>query len=160
MRRAVRETDARLTLWRAQPMSAYLAGPLARPRLSAMLFSAFAIVALLLAAIGLYGVVASAVRAQTRVIGIRTALGATPQTLRREVLRQALAVAGTGALAGAIGALVTTRALRSLLFEVSPADPIALLGACGVLIVVALIAADVPARRAAKVDPMVALRYE
>ena len=69
-------------------------------------------------------------------------------------------MAGTGALAGAIGALVTTRALRSLLFEVSPADPIALLGACGVLIVVALIAADVPARRAAKVDPMVALRYE
>src|SRR5256886_13758269 len=103
MRRAVRETDARLTLWRAQSMNAYLAGPLARPRLSAVLFSAFAIVALLLGAIGLYGVVASAVRAQTRVIGIRTALGATPQRLRREVLGQALAVAGTGALAGGGG---------------------------------------------------------
>jgi len=117
-------------------------------------------VALLLAAVGLYGVVASAVRAQTRVIGIRTALGATPQRLRREVLGQALAVAGAGALAGAIGALVATQALRSLLFEVSPADPIALLGACGVLLVVALIAADLPARRAAMVDPVVALRYE
>jgi ABC-type antimicrobial peptide transport system permease subunit len=106
-----------------------------------------------LAAIGLYGVMASLVREQTRDIGVRMALGATPERLRREVLTRALAVSASGAAFGLLGALITSRFLRSLLFEISPADPIALGGACVTLLCVAVIAAYIPARYASRVDP-------
>ena len=141
-------------------MDQVIAPQLAQPRLNALLLSAFAFAAVLLAAIGLYGIMASAVSQQTRELGVRLALGATPDRLRAMILRQALTVAAAGALAGLLGALAGSRLLTTMLFEVSPTDPVALLGACWLLIAVALLAAYIPARRATKVDPMVALRYE
>ena len=141
-------------------MDDVIAPQLVQPRLNALLLSAFAFAAVLLAAIGLYGIMASAVSQQSRELGVRLALGATPDRLRAMILRQALTVAAAGALAGLLAALAGSRLLTTMLFEVSPTDPVALLGACGLLLAVALLAAYVPARRATKVDPMVALRYE
>lgn len=160
IRRELRAVEPRLALWYIEPMDDLLAAPLAQPRMSALLMSAFGGAALLLAAIGLYGLMASVVREQTREIGIRMALGAAPERLRREVLRQALVVSGVGAAVGVVVALATSRLLAALLFEVSPTDPVALVVACVVLMTVALLAAYVPARWATKVDPASALRAD
>jgi len=160
IRNAVQAVDPDAGLVDARTMDQVIAPQLAQPRLNALLLSAFAFAAVLLAAIGLYGIMASAVSHQTRELGVRLALGATPDRLRAMILGQAVTVAGTGALAGLLGALAGSRLITTMLFEVSPTDPLALLGACGLLLAVALLAAYVPARRATKVDPMVALRYE
>lgn len=160
VRREVRAFDSAFQVWRAGTMDEYLAGPLAQPRLSALLLSGFALAALLLAAIGLFGVMASAVRERTRDLGIRMALGARPEQLRGEVLRDALRLSGLGLAAGLVAALLATRALRALLFEVSPWDPLTLLGVCLILLAVAALAAYLPARRATRVDPVDALRAE
>jgi len=116
--------------------------------------------ALLLAGIGLFGVMASVVRDQTREFGIRIALGATPSQVRRQVLIGASYMAGIGVLAGFVVALGTSRLLSSLLFRVSPADPVALGAACAVLLGVATLAAYLPARRATAIDPVQALRAD
>jgi predicted permease len=160
LRREARVVDPQLMLWYVHPMDDLLAKPLARPRMSAVLMSMFAAAALLLAAIGLYGLMASVVRERTREIGIRMALGAAPERLRRDVLSQALVVSGSGALVGLVATLVASRVLASMLFEVTPTDPLALIGACVVLLVVVVIAAYVPARWATKVDPARALRAD
>jgi len=160
IRQAIHEVDPELNLWHPQTMEDYLAGPMARPRTSAILLSGFALVALFLAAIGLYGVLASAVGERTRELGIRSALGATPARLRWEVLGQAFAVCGVGLAAGVAGALAASRLLTALLYEVSPTDPAALLGACALLFGVAVVAAYLPARRATRIDPVRALRAE
>jgi predicted permease len=160
LRREARAVDPQLMLWYVHPMDDLLAKPLARPRMSAVLMSMFAAAALLLAAIGLYGLMASVVRERTREIGIRMALGAAPERLRRDVLSQALVVSGSGALVGLVATLVASRVLASMLFEVTPTDPVALIGACVVLLVVVVIAAYVPARWATKVDPARALRAD
>ncbi len=160
IRNAVQVVDPDAALVEARTMDQVIAPQIAQPRLNALLLSAFAFAAVLLAAIGLYGIMASAVSHQTRELGVRPALGATPDRLRAMILGQALTVAGAGALAGLLGALAGSRLLRTMLFEVSPTDPVALLGAGGLLLAVALLAAYIPARRATKVDPMVALRYE
>jgi putative ABC transport system permease protein len=160
LRRATHDVSPVVTLWQADPMDELLGAPLAQPRLSAALLGAFALVSALLAAIGLYGVMASVVRASTRELGVRAALGASPERLRLGVLRQALAVVGLGTAAGLLGALAVSRLMASLLFEVSPADPVSLLGAAALLMVVALIAAYGPARSATRVDPVTALRAD
>jgi putative ABC transport system permease protein len=160
IRRAIQTADPRATVWRARTMDDLLTEPLAQPRLSAVLMSGFGLVALLLAAIGLYGIMASAVREQTREIGVRMALGATPDRVRQDVLRRALGVAAAGTAVGIVGALATSRILGSLLFEVSPTDPIALSGACVVLLAVAAVAAYIPARRATTIQPASALRAD
>ena len=160
IRKAVQAVDPDAALVEARTMDEVIAPQLAQPRLNALLLSAFAFAAVLLAAIGLYGIMASAVSHQTRELGVRLALGATPDRLRAMILRQAWTVAGAGALTGLLGALAGSRLITSMLFEVTPTDPLALLGACGLLLAVALLAAYIPARRATRVDPMVALRYE
>jgi putative ABC transport system permease protein len=160
IRRELRAVDPALALWYAKPMDELLAAPLAQPRMSALLMSAFGAAALLLAAIGLYGLMASLVREQTRELGIRMALGAAPERLRRAVLGHALMISGGGALVGLVATFATSRLLGKLLFEVSPADPLALIGACVVLLTVVLAAAYVPARWATKVDPASALRAD
>ncbi|HTA74528.1 MAG TPA: ABC transporter permease [Gemmatimonadaceae bacterium] len=160
VRRAIADADPSLTLWSVQTMDQYLDEPLAEPRLSSLLLSAFGLVALALAAIGLYGIMASAVREQTRDIGVRMALGATPGRVRADVLRRALLVCLGGAAVGIALAVAASRVLASLLFEVSPTDPVALFGACGVLLVVAAIAAYLPASHASRVDPARALQGE
>ncbi|MDB4877963.1 MAG: permease [Gemmatimonadetes bacterium] len=160
MRRALHDADPTLTLSNLRSMDELLSGPLAEPRLSALLLSAFGMVALVLAAVGLYGVVASGVREQTREIGIRIALGATPTRIRDAIMRRAVVVAGAGACVGLALALMTTRLLRSLLFEVSPTDPLTLGAVWAALIAVALLAAYLPAQRATRIDPVQALRAD
>ena len=160
LRRAGQEVDPDLQLWSPRTMDETLAGPLAQPKLSALLMSTFGIVALFLAATGLYGVMSSLVRDQTREIGVRIALGASAGRVRRDVLGRATRVVGAGAMIGLVVALATSRLLSALLFEVSPTDPIALGGACIVLLGVGAIAAYLPARRATRIDPAVALRAE
>jgi putative ABC transport system permease protein len=160
LRRATREVNPVFSLWDARPMDELLAAPLAQPRLGALLLGGFAFVSMLLAAIGLYGVMASSVRASTRELGVRAALGASPERLRRGVLAQAMVVAGAGAVVGLAVALATSRLLSTLLFEVSPGDPVSLVGAAAVLMLVALMAAYLPARRATRIDPVEALRVD
>jgi predicted permease len=160
IRRAVNEVDPEVVVWSARTMDEYLDKPLAEPRMSALVISTFGLVALFLAAIGLYGVMASAVREQTRDIGVRMALGATAHQVRREVLQRAMAVLGAGAIVGMFGAVVAARVSASLLFEVQPTDPVSLAGACAVLFAVASVAAYVPAHRASRVDPARALQAE
>ena len=160
LRKAGIDADPGTVLWHVQTMDQALDEPLAQPRLGTFLMSSFGLVALLLAAIGLYGVMASLVRDQTREIGIRMALGATPSTVRTDVLRRAAIVLGAGAGVGLIAALATSRVFSSLLYQIGPTDPIALVGACVVLLAVAGLASYLPARRATKIDPVQALRAD
>ncbi|MQA91563.1 MAG: FtsX-like permease family protein [Gemmatimonas sp.] len=160
MRQTVRDFDSQSDVRKAGTIDDYLGGPLSQPRLSALLLSSFGTIAVLLAAIGLYGVMALAVRERTHDLGVRAALGATPARLRRDVLRDALAVTTVGAVAGLGGALVGSRLLAALLFEVSPVDPVTLVGVSAVFPAVAAIAAYFPARRATRVDPVQALRAD
>jgi len=160
LRAAIAEVAPTTQLYDVRSMDDVLAPSLAEPRLGTMLMTSFGLVALLLAAIGLYGVMASLVRDQTREIGIRIALGASIGRVRAEVLGRAGIVAGVGAIVGLTGALATSRVLSALLFQVSPSDPVSLGGACLVLLLVSALAAYVPARRATRVDPVQALRAE
>ena len=160
IRSSIREADPDAVILEAKTMDEYLAKPLSQPRMSALLLSTFGLVALALAAIGLYGVMASAVREQTRDIGVRMALGATPHQVQSEVLRRAMLVSVAGAAIGLAGALACSRVIASLLYQVSPTDPIVLLAACGVLLGVAVIAAYLPAYQASRVDPARALQAD
>jgi predicted permease len=131
-----------------------------QPRFTAVLLSLFAGIGVLLAGIGIYGVVAFLVAQQTREIGIRIALGATPKKILRMILLHFLRWTLTGALFGVLGSWFATRLIESLLFEVRAHDPWLLACAVSLLVCVAFFAAWIPARRAMRVDPMVALRYE
>jgi putative ABC transport system permease protein len=131
-----------------------------RPRFSAALLSLFAIVGLLLTALGIYGVVALLVSQRTQEIGIRVALGATPGDVTRMMVWQASVWIGLGAAAGILGSVAAARWIGSLLFGVRANDPATLAEAAVLLLIVALLGAWVPARRAARIDPMVALRHE
>jgi putative ABC transport system permease protein len=160
LRASLAEVAPTTQLYDVRSMDDVLAPSLAEPRLGTMLMTSFGLVALLLAAIGLYGVMASLVRDQAREIGIRIALGASVGHVRAEVLRGAGIVVGVGAIVGLAVALATSRALSALLFQVSPSDPASLGGACLVLLLVGGLAAYVPARRATRIDPVQALRAE
>jgi putative ABC transport system permease protein len=129
-------------------------------RLIAILAGALGIAALILACAGLYGLLAYAVSRHGREIGLRIALGARPASVLWMVQRESLALAGVGILAGLAGALALGRYIRTMLFEVSPADPTALAAACAFMLLVASGAAYIPARRAASVDPVVALKRD
>jgi putative ABC transport system permease protein len=131
-----------------------------RQRFSATLVSAFAAVALLLCAIGIYGVISFATAQRTREIGVRMALGADASTIRRMVLREGGSVVLLGVLCGLVGAALATRYLQTLLFEVDAIDPMTLVAVCVLLGAVALLACYVPARRATRVDPLIALRVD
>ncbi len=160
LRAAGRDVDPSLELNAPRTMDEILDQPLAQPRVDTLLMSGFSLVALLLAAIGLFGVMASIVRDQTRELGIRIALGATPERVRRAVLARAAIIAGIGLAAGFLVAWASSHLVASLLFQVSPMDPLALGTACVVLCLVAAVAAYVPARRATSIDPVQALRSD
>lgn len=129
-------------------------------RMSTAMFTVFKTVLVDRLPIGLYGIMATGVRRQTHEIGVRVALGAMPGNIRRLVVGQVVGVVGIGVIGGLGGALATSRLLRSLLFNVSPIDPLTLVGVCVLLLAVAMIAAYLPARRAARIDPVEALRAE
>ena len=160
LRAASQDVNSALVVWKAETMDELLDAPLAQPRLSALLLSGFSAVALLLSAIGLYGVIAANVRRQTHEIGVRLALGAMPGNIRQLVLVQVVGLVGAGVVAGLAGALGVSRLVRSLLFQVSPTDPLTLGGVCLLLLAVATLASYLPARRAARIDPVEALRAD
>jgi predicted permease len=160
LRAAVRDADPHLVLFDTKTMDQLIDAPLAQPRLSALLLTGFSLVALLLSAIGLYGVMSAAVRQQTRDIGVRVALGATARDVYQLVLFEAAWVIGVGALVGLGGAVLGGRMLAAQLFEVSPLDPVSLGIAAILLLAIGVGAALIPARRAAQVDPAIALRTE
>jgi putative ABC transport system permease protein len=160
LRRAVAGVDPTVVLAAAKPMTRLLDKPLAQPRLNALLLAFFATIILLLAAVGLYGVLAWTVRQRTRELGIRIALGAEPGRVRRLVLGRAMSLVAAGAVAGLVASLMATRVLTSLLYEVKPTDPLTFAVAGVTIGLVALGASLIPARRATRVDPLVALRAE
>jgi ABC-type antimicrobial peptide transport system permease subunit len=125
-----------------------------------LLLTIFAGAALLLAAIGIYGVIAYGVTQRIQEIGIRMALGAQRADVLRMVVRQALLLAAGGIVIGGAGALLLTRLMEGLLFQVKPGDPVTFAVVSGVLAAVALLASYIPGRRATRVDPVIALRAE
>jgi len=137
-----------------------VSGSVEKPRFNAFLLSIFAAMGVLLAAVGLYGVMAFLVGQRTQEIGVRMALGATPRTITKLVLRRAAAWTLAGALVGLAGSLFAARALQSILFEVPARDPWTFTAVLPLLLAIALGAAWIPAMRAARVDPMTALRHE
>ena len=141
-------------------MDDVVSNSVARPRLQLILLAGFASMAVLLAAIGVYGVLSYSVVQRTQEIGIRVALGATSGNVVGMVVKEGILLLAAGIAVGISAALMLTRLLQSLLFEVRPTDPLTLLSVTAVLMVVALVAVLIPARRAFRVDPMVALRYE
>jgi predicted permease len=160
VRDRIRQVDAEVPASRVQTMEANVSATLARPRLHALVLGGFAGLALLLAATGIYGVMAHAARQRTREIGIRMAIGASRQAILALFLRQGLALAAAGALLGLLGAALLTRTLQTMLFEVSSTDPLVFATITTVLLAVALAAAWLPARRATRLDPLMALREE
>jgi len=152
--------DPRLPAYQARPLSETLSASLAQRRFALQLLHGFAALALLLAGLGLYGVLAHAVTQRTREIGVRMALGARPAQALALVARESAVVVGAGLVLGSAGALASARFFAGLLFGVGPADPPALLAAVLVLAAISSAATLLPARRAALVDPAVALRAE
>jgi putative ABC transport system permease protein len=157
-RAAVRELDPALALYRIRTMEQALSQSLLQRRLYSWLIGVFAAIALVLALGGAYGVTSYLVSQRTREIGIRVALGARPGQVIWLVVWQGLALALAGLAIGLLGAFALSRALESLLFGVTPTDPVTYLAVGGFLVLVAFGASLVPARRAARVDPLVALR--
>ena len=160
IRREVHALDRNLPVYGIKAADQILVAGVASFRFNALLLGLLSGLVLLLTAVGVYGVVAYGVSRRTREIGIRIALGAGAAEVRRMVLRQGLWLALAGVAVGVGGALALTRLMESMLFGVSATDPFTFIAVAVGLIVVALLASYVPARRATKVDPMVALRYE
>jgi putative ABC transport system permease protein len=157
-RERVRIVDPDAQVMRVAPFAEMLAGPLARPRFNALLIGAFAVAALILAAVGLYAVMSAYVRQRDAEIGVRVALGATAADVRRLVVGEGLRLAGPGAVIGLATGASVGQLLRGLLFEVEPLDPPSMAAAALLLVAVAALACYVPARRATRVDPIAVLR--
>lgn len=160
VRTEIRALDPSAPVTEVSTVEAELGESLAVRRFQALLLSLFSVVAVLLAAVGIFGLMAQLVVRRTPEIGIRMALGATPREVLKMVLRQGVLLAAIGAAAGICGAFVMGRVLKSLLFGVSAADPISYAGAIVVMALAVLLACGLPAWRAARVDPMVALRND
>jgi putative ABC transport system permease protein len=160
IRAQIREIDASLPVTEVQTMAEVVSASGGPQRFNTVLLGSFAAVALLLAALGIGGVLATSVSRRTQEIGVRMALGAQRGEILRMVVRQGMLLALIGLAIGVPSALVLTRLLTSLLFQITPADPLTFAGVAALLVAVALAACYIPARRATRVDPMVALRYE
>jgi putative ABC transport system permease protein len=160
LRAALTSLDKSLPLYDVKTMTEYLSDSLARRRFNLILLTAFGAVALVLAVIGIYGVISYGVTQRTTEIGIRMALGAEKGDVLTLVVRQAMIMALVGVAIGLLGSFALTRLMGALLFEVSVTDPLTFIVIALLLTFVALLACVVPAWRATKVDPLIALRYE
>ena len=159
MRETVRSLDPQLPL-KFRTLDQVFSSSLDQRRFSLVIFGVFGVAALLLAALGIYGVTAYVVTQRTREIGIRMALGAKMSDVLKMVLRYAMTLVVLGTIVGLAGAYAVTRVMSSLLFEVTPTDLVTFVAVPAVLLLVALLACLIPARRATKVDPLITLRYE
>jgi putative ABC transport system permease protein len=158
LRAALAAIDADVPLSSVQTLEEQVAGTVSQPRFSMLLLTLFAALALVLAAIGIYGVISYSVALRTQEIGVRIALGARPRDVVGMVMRQVFAITGLGIVIGGVGAFAAGSLLTSLLFGVHPSDPVTFAAVAIVLAGVAVVAAAVPARRAARLDPVSALR--
>ena len=157
-RQAVREIDPALPAFSMSPLADVISESVAQRRFSLLLLSVFALVALFLAAVGLYGVVAYTVSQRTQEIGLRMAIGAQRDDVMRMVLGGGMKLAVVGVVLGTLGALGLARVVAAMLFEVTPFDPTSYATTTAVLLAVSALACYLPARRAMRVDPIVALR--
>jgi ABC-type antimicrobial peptide transport system permease subunit len=160
VRNEVRNLDRALPIADLQTMEDVMDKARSRPRFLTMLLTLFSSLSLTLAALGIYGVISYSVAQRTNEIGIRMALGARPGDVLRLISGTGLRLALAGTVIGAVGAFVLTRTMSGLLFGVSSFDPVTFLLMASALVLVTLAACYIPARRAAKVDPLIALRYE
>jgi predicted lysophospholipase L1 biosynthesis ABC-type transport system permease subunit len=160
VRAMVQSVNPELPVYGAQTLDDAVSASLEQRRFSMDIVAAFAITALLLAALGIYGVISYLVSERTQEIGIRLALGARRGTILQMVLRQGLGLAMAGAGLGLVGSVIVSHLMAGLLYGVMPTDPLTFVGVTLVLTGVALAACYIPARRAMRVDPMIALRYE
>ena len=156
--RAVRSVDPQMPIRNMRSLEEIVSGSVAPQRFRAVFIGSLAVLALALAVIGIYGVMSYAVTERTRELGIRMALGEAPSHVRRRIVLEALQLAALGTAIGALGAWLATRAMASLMFEVGAGDPLTLASVAAVLISVTLVAADGPARRAGRLDPIAAIR--
>jgi predicted permease len=159
-RTAIKQVDPDIPLYMVRSMTEIIGDTLGTQRLTNMLLTAFAIIALTLAAVGIYSTMSVYVGSRTKEFGIRLALGAQPGALRRAVMRQGMLLTAAGVLVGVMGALALTQTIKSLLYEVSATDLTVFTAIPLLLVLVSLVACYTPARRATKVDPLVALRDE
>jgi putative ABC transport system permease protein len=161
IRSVIRAVDPQLDVeLNQQSMAELVSESVARPRFNTFVLSAFAAVALLLATLGIYGLLSHAVTQRTREIGIRLAIGAPPSRVLAAVLLQSLMLTGAGAMIGLIGAAAVTKYLQSMLFELTPLDPLTFIGVAILVVFTGMLASYVPAARASRVDPLVALRHD
>ncbi len=160
LRAALTSMDKSLPVYAVKPMTEYVGDSLARRRFNMVLLTAFSGVALVLAAVGIYGVISYGVIQRTHELGIRMALGAQRSDVLKLVVRQAMILALAGVVIGLLAAWALTRLIKSLLFNVSVTDPLTFAVIAVLMILIALLACLIPARRATKVDPLVALSYE
>jgi putative ABC transport system permease protein len=160
VRDRVHSIEPAAMVFRGETLDQYLSLSLGQPRFNALLLSVFGALAMVLAIVGLYGAVAYTVSQRTNEIGIRMALGATPNAVLRMVLGRGMHLALTGGVIGVAATFLLTRVMKSLLFGVGAMDPFTILGVSMLMGTVAVAASYIPARRAMRVDPMVALRYE
>jgi putative ABC transport system permease protein len=158
--KVLRSMDAEAPLYDVRTMTDYLALDLGRARFQTVLLGLFAGIALLLTGVGLYGVMAQSVAQRTQEIGIRMALGASREDVRAMVLRKGTLLSLAGTAIGLVCAIALARLIESLLYQIPPRDPMTYVGVCAILVLVASLASYVPALRATRLDPMVALRYE
>lgn len=160
VRRAISEAAPGVFLANAAPFASFEAGPLAQPRLNALLLVVFALSAALLAGVGLFATMATLVRQRTHEFGVRMALGATAGDVQSLMMRRGLTLAAGGVGIGLMIALLTNRLLSSLLFDITPTDPSTLIGVGALLLIIGVVATFIPARTSAHVDPALALRSE
>jgi putative ABC transport system permease protein len=160
LKNAIWPVDKKQPVFEVRSMDEIISGIVSAQRLAFLLLGVFAFLALVLAAIGIYGVTAYLVSERTHEIGVRIALGAKSSDVSRVVLGHGARLVGIGVIGGVVAALALTRLLSGLLFGVSATDPLTFVGVAILLTLVALAACYIPARRATRVDPMVALRYE
>jgi putative ABC transport system permease protein len=160
IRSELRSIDPNIPMADVRTMEDVVDAALSQPRFTGVLFTVFSILAVLLAAVGLYGVLSYLVTQRTREIGIRLAVGASASDVARAVLGRGLLLSTAGLAIGTVAALLLGGLVKVLLYQVPPADPLSLFGSLAILLSVALVASYIPARRATKVDPLVALKAE
>ena len=157
---AIHRVDPDQAVSDIQTMETVFSDSVSSPRFQAILLLVFAGLAVALAMIGVYGIVSYSISQRTNELGIRIALGARAADVVRLVLREAFVLAAIALLLGLAGSIALSRVLQSLLFEVTPTDPVTLASVCFLVLAVTALAAVLPARRATRIDPLVALRYE
>ena len=159
VRQQVQTVDQSLPVFRAESLSQSVSASLAERRFSMEMVALFALTALLLAALGIYGVISYIVNERTHEIGIQLALGAQRGKIMQMVVREGLSLAIAGAAVGLVGALIVSHLMTGLLYGVRPTDPLTFIGVTTLLTAVAVSACYLPARRAVRIDPIVALRH-